>query len=156
MNNEHYLNYAVYMTSHGDYLVKVTGGYFASDAWMKGDDAYADVVGRKFGGIFGDDGKHSYCDKGNIRRLTSDEEFDKLWKSSCPLFKQNVIVVGALKKVHASRASKLSMSASFLENEKIYDFLTFGYVSHYCKPDEVPTEEEALNWAEWYLNKLSE
>jgi len=87
MNQKHYLNYAVYMTSHGDYLVKVTDGYFASDAWMKSDEAYADVVGRKFGGIFGDDGKHSYCDKMYIRRLTSDEEFEKLLSSAHPAFK---------------------------------------------------------------------
>ena len=57
MDQNHYLNYAVYMTSHGEYLVKVMGGFFASEAWMKSDEAYADIAGEKFGGIFGDDGK---------------------------------------------------------------------------------------------------
>lgn len=87
MNQEHYLNYAVYMTSHGDYLVKVTGGYFASDAWMKGDEAFGQVLGNKFGGIFGDDGKHAHCNKCNVRRLTSDEEFEQLFASAHPAFK---------------------------------------------------------------------
>lgn len=87
MNQEHYLNYAVYNNGNGDCLVKVTGGYFASDAWMKGDEAFKAIAGRKFGGIFADDGKASQCDKGNIRRLNSDEEFDNLYQSSCLFFK---------------------------------------------------------------------
>lgn len=87
MNQEHYLNYAVYNNGKEDYLVKVTSGYFASDAWMIGDEAFKAIAGRKFGGIFADDGKESQCDKGNIRRLSSDEEFDNLYQSSCLFFK---------------------------------------------------------------------
>ena len=87
MNQNHYLNYAVYMNQHGDYLVKVTGGYFASEAFRQSDEAYAEVLGDKFGGIFGDDGKHATCDKRSIRRLASDEEFNKLFESACPAFK---------------------------------------------------------------------
>lgn len=75
------------MASSSDYLVKVTGGYFASDAWMKGDKEYFDVAGTKFGGVFGDDGKKAHCDKCHIRRLQSDEEFEKLYESACPEFK---------------------------------------------------------------------
>ena len=87
MNQDHYLNYAVYNNGKEDYLVKVTSGYFASDAWMKGDEAFNDVAGRKFGGIFADDGKQSQCDKSNVRRLNSDEEFENLYQSSCLFFK---------------------------------------------------------------------
>lgn len=87
MNQDHYLNYAVYNNGKEDHLVKVTGGYFASDAWMKGDEAFKAVLGRTFGGIFADDGKKSQCDKGNVRRLNSDEEFENLYQSSCLFFK---------------------------------------------------------------------
>lgn len=87
MNQEHYLNYAVYNNGHEDCLVKVTSGYFASDAWMKGDEAFKGIAGRTFGGIFADDGKVSHCDKSNIRRLNSDEEFENLYQSSCLFFK---------------------------------------------------------------------
>lgn len=156
MNQELYLNYAVYMTSTGDYLVKVTDGYAASDAWMKGDKEYSDIAGTKFGGIFGDDGKEAHCSKFNVRRLQSDEEFKLLWEQACPRFKQNIVVVDALKKVHAVRSKQMDTSASWREYDKIEEFLMFGYVDLYCKPDEVPSEEEALQWAEWYLNKLSE
>lgn len=87
MNQDHYLNYAVYNNGKENYLVKVTGGYFASDAWMKGDEAFKAVLGHTFGGIFADDGKKSQCDKSNVRRLNSDEEFENLYQSSCLFFK---------------------------------------------------------------------
>lgn len=144
MNTQHYLNYAVYMTSHGDYLVKVEGGYFASEAFMKGDKEYNDVAGTKFGGIFGDDGKSANCSKYSIRRLASDEEFDKLWKSSCTRFKQNVIVLNALIKV----------SKGPRHYEAIREFKSFGGVDLYFDPDEIPTEESALEFAEKYLSTI--
>ena len=100
--NEIYLNYAVYKNSKGEeYLVKVMGGYFASDAWQKGDSEYSNVVGSKFGGLFGDDGQVSHCNKYSIRRLTSLEEFEKLYADSCLLFKVMLKAFEALYKVHA-------------------------------------------------------
>lgn len=102
MNQEHYLNYAVYMTSHGDYLVKVTGGYFASDAWMQSDEAFEQVLGDKFGGIFGDDGKQAHCDKRNVRRLYSDEEFEQLFASAHPAFKFAMKCLDVFKELRAS------------------------------------------------------
>lgn len=152
MNQEHYLNYAVYMTSHGDYLVKVTDGYFASDAWMNGDEAYNDILACKFGGIFGDDGKQAHCDKCKIRRLASDEEFQKLWDSSCTLFKQNVIVLDAFEKVHKEHAKTFDITSSMKERRTIETFIDCGAIVHYCEPNEIPSEKEALGFAEWYLN----
>ena len=88
MNTEIYLNYAVYYNGKNDYLVKVHGGYFASDSWMKSDEAYAQIAGRTFYGLFGDNGEVATCDKGNIRRLASDEEYNTLHNSACKRYKQ--------------------------------------------------------------------
>lgn len=107
MNREHYLNYAVYMTANGNYLVKVEPGYFASDAFMKSDEAYSSVSGSKFGGIFGDDGKRAHCDKREIRRLVSDEEFDRLYAESHLYFKVMILILNMLNKVHAEHKQSI-------------------------------------------------
>lgn len=90
LNPKRYLNYAVYTGGSKNCLVIVTSGYFASDAWMKGDTEYNDVLGSKFGGIFGDTGKEECCNKSNIRRLISDEEFENLLTTAHPALKMNV------------------------------------------------------------------
>ena len=113
MNQNHYLNYAVYMTSHGDHLVKVTDGYFASDAWMKGDEAYADVTGDKFRGIFGDDGKQATCNKSNIRRLTSDKEFSELFSAAHPAFKFAIKCLEIFGKLEKPRIEMLEAKRRF-------------------------------------------
>ena len=88
MNQYNYLNFAVWMDSNGkEHLVKARKGYFASDAFIEGDEAFSQILGEKFGGIFGDDGDVATCNRRNIRRLTSDEEFEALYKNTCECFK---------------------------------------------------------------------
>jgi hypothetical protein len=88
MNKEIYLNFAVY-NKHGiDYLVKVIGGNFASDAWMVSDEEFRKIVGRSFRGLFGDNGECSCCDKSEVRRLVSEDEYNSLRKSACLTFKR--------------------------------------------------------------------
>ena len=85
MNQEHYLNYAVWRKIvKGQIkltLIKADDGYFASRAWRISDDAYYQIIGSKFGGLFGDDGTKSWIDKHEIRRLLSDEEFLPLYQT---------------------------------------------------------------------------
>ena len=123
MDQNHYLNYAVYMTSHGEYLVKVMGGFFASEAWMKSDEAYADIAGEKFGGIFGDDGKNANCSKYNIRRLASDEEFDKLYASSCKEFKFVLKCLDIFEQLH-NNASDFNRRMRLYQAECKFEFET--------------------------------
>lgn len=88
MNQYNYLNFAVWRDSDGkEHLVKARKGYFASDAFIEGDEAFNQISGEKFGGIFGDDGDVATCNRRNIRRLTSDEEFESLYKNTCECFK---------------------------------------------------------------------
>lgn len=88
MNNYNYLNFAVWRDFNGkEYLVKARKGYFASDAFIESDKAFSQIIGEKFGGIFGDDGAVATCSRRNIRRLTSDEEFEDLYAKACECFK---------------------------------------------------------------------
>ena len=75
MEKEIYLNFAVYNKDGIDYIVNVMDGYAASDAWKISDEAYNKIAGRSFFGLFGDDGKCVCCDKGQVRRITSKEEY---------------------------------------------------------------------------------
>lgn len=88
MEKEIYLNFAVYNKDGIDYIVNVMDGYAASDAWKVSDEAYSKIAGRSFFGLFGDDGKCVCCDKGQVRRITSKEEYDRLHKFACLTFKQ--------------------------------------------------------------------
>ena len=147
MDQNHYLNYAVYMTSHGEYLVKVTEGYFASDAWMKGDGAYINVAGEKFGGIFGDDGKRAHCSKYNIRRLASDEEFDKLYASSCKEFKFVLKCLDIFEHL-CNNASDPNRQMSLYQAECKFEFDT-GIIKSILEkyPDLTPED-----WVRLYIN----
>ena len=147
MNQQHYLNYAVYMTSTGDHLVKVTGGYFASDAWMKGDAEYEQILGDKFGGIFGDDGKCAHCSKYNIRRLASDEEFDKLYASSCKEFKFVLKCLDIFERLH-NNASDLNRRMRLYQAKCKFEFET-GIIKIILEkyPDLTPED-----WVRLYTN----
>lgn len=63
------------------------GGNFASKAWTESDEKFADTLGRSFQAVTGDDGKVYNIGRDNIRRLTSDEEFETLFRSSHPAFR---------------------------------------------------------------------
>ena len=63
------------------------GGNFASKAWTESDEKFADTLGRSFQAVTGDDGKVYNIGRDNIRRLTSDEEFEALLKQAHPAFR---------------------------------------------------------------------
>lgn len=126
MEKEIYLNYAVYNNGTEDYLVHVQGGYSASDAWMKGDEEYSRIVGRKFNGLFGDNGEVSICDKGNIRRLASDEEYVALHNSACKKFKQMEKALDVMRKIHSSHSFK-DWRDRVRAYYEILSFTTYGH-----------------------------
>lgn len=99
MEKEIYLKFAVYNSSGKDYLVKVMEGYAASDAWMVSDEAFIKVAGRKFFGLFGDDGRCVCCDKGHIRRLISEDEYNSLREAACITFKRMDKALSTMDKV---------------------------------------------------------
>lgn len=120
MNEKLYLNYAVYNNGKQDYLVRVIGGYFASDAWMIGDAEYNDVAGSKFGGIFGDTGKNECCSKWNVRRLSSDEEFEKLLAKAHPALKMDVSLDLFLKRAVSLGIINKPLAAAIFHRESLY------------------------------------
>lgn len=88
MNQFNYLNYAVYMYNDGkEFIARAMKGCFASTAFIEGDKEYSEILGTKFKALFGDDGMISDAQKSHIRRLVSDEEFEKLYAESCEGFK---------------------------------------------------------------------
>lgn len=88
MSTEIYLNYCVFEASDvKPTLCKVLGGYFASDAWRKGDKEFSEVTGTKFRFLAGDDAKVYVDNKRLVRRLESDEEFEELLKKTDPAFR---------------------------------------------------------------------
>lgn len=84
MNKETYLNYGVYKDS---ILFMALGGNFASKAWTESDKKFEDTLGTSFQAITADDGKIYNIGRDNIRRLTSDEEFETLLKQAHPAFR---------------------------------------------------------------------
>ena len=103
MNQELYLNFAVWNKNvHGQIeptLIKAEKGYFASQAWMISDEAYNEIIGCKFGAIFGDDATYSWVNKSDVRRLTSEEEFKQLYEKSCLYFKVLLKVLDILEEM---------------------------------------------------------
>lgn len=84
MDKSIYLNYGVYKDN---ILFMALGGNFASKAWTESDEKFADTLGRSFQAVTGDDGKVYNIGRDNIRRLTSDEEFETLLKQAHPAFR---------------------------------------------------------------------
>lgn len=146
MNQNLYLNYAVY---NNTWLVRVTSGYFASDAWKEGDEQFSKILGTKFGGIFGDDGKKAICSKAQVRRLSSDEEYKSLLESSCLRFKNMMQILDALYQIHKEH-QKTGGFNSIKEYLNITDFEEFGYGLDIFK--EPLTVEDAKTVAKVILN----
>lgn len=104
MNKETYLNYGVYKDN---ILFMALGGNFASRAWTESDERFEDTLGTSFQAITADDGKIYNIGRDNIRRLTSDEEFETLLKQAHPAFRI-IIKIEALPKT-ISKYMKWSM-----------------------------------------------
>ena len=84
MKQETYLNYGVYKNS---ILFMALEGNFASKAWTESDEAFHQIAGTSFRACTADDGKVYNIGKYDIRRLESDEEFERLWKQAHPAFR---------------------------------------------------------------------
>ena len=127
MNQNHYLNYAVWnkVVNHHlePTLMRVNGGYFASSAWMISDEAYSKIAGTKFGGLFGDDATTSFVSKFDVRRLRSDEEFEQLYNSSCLNFKIMIKLLDLM----SSKISKLPIEAKYKAHMNMSDFKDYGH-----------------------------
>jgi hypothetical protein len=78
------------------------GGNFASKAWTESDEKFADTLGRSFQAVTADDGKVYNVGRDNIRRLTSDEEFETLLKQAHPAFRIFIKVEALPKTLHKS------------------------------------------------------
>lgn len=79
------LQFGVYKNS----LCKAESG-FAAEAWQEGDAEFNDVAAQSFIAITADDCKRWNIGRHNIRRLESQEEFDKLLEQAHPAFKRLV------------------------------------------------------------------
>lgn len=79
-------NFGVVSVNDTDILFYTVGGTFASSAWIKGDDEYNQVLGRKFSAYTADDGLEYNLDRANIRRVKDDKEFKDLLEQASPDF----------------------------------------------------------------------
>lgn len=57
----------------GEMLCVATDGYFASKAWIIGDEAFNKITGRSFGFLAGDDCLPYKEDKASFRRATNED-----------------------------------------------------------------------------------
>ena len=152
--NKIYLNYAVYTSSTcKEYLVKVFDASFASEAWLKGDKEFKEVSGTKFCGLFGDTGKEETCDKCNIRRITSIEEFNKLYNESSLMFKLVHETLNALYKIHEKHCQEAQDEIQLIyEYHKIKEFGTLGsFYFEDQKITEIPDSTWFIELAEMIL-----
>lgn len=149
MNKETYLNYGVYKDN---ILFMALGGNFASRAWTESDEKFEDTLGTSFQAITADDGKIYNIGRDNIRRLTSDEEFEILLKQAHPAFRI-FIKVEALPKT-VSKYMKWSMYQNSLyavyndmkeqyPNEDVESQLYEYYAKNYgATPEELEQEKK--------------
>lgn len=79
-------NFGVVSVNDKDILFYTVGGTFASSAWIKGDEEYNQVLGRKFSAYTADDGLEYNLDRKNIRRIKDDKEFNDLLGQASPAF----------------------------------------------------------------------
>lgn len=80
--------YAVYIGGKTICIMRVDGGSFAANAYRESDEAFHQILGSNFPGLFGDTGEYANAGKSNIRRCESEEEFNKLYSESCDIFKE--------------------------------------------------------------------
>lgn len=147
MNREHYLNFAVWNKNvHGQIeptLIKAEKSYFASKAWMISDEAYNKIAGCKFGAIFGDDATHSWVNRSDIRRLTSEEEFEQLYEKSCLYFKVMLKVLDILEGMKNQMIKSGDIPSAISLSWKILEFKSYG--PRWFKSlniSEMPSEED--------------
>lgn len=76
--------------SSGKLLCLAQEGYFASTAFIEGDERYAEVSGRSFGIITGDDGFEYKEDRSRFRRPKNMEEVEQLLERCSESFKHSV------------------------------------------------------------------
>lgn len=82
-----YQKYGVYTNDKGEeILFRAMPGTFASDAWLKSDEAYLDVAGTRFDAMTADDGKIYNIGRTNIRRIKNLLEVAKLTQKACRAF----------------------------------------------------------------------
>lgn len=103
---EIYLQFGVYKNKM---LFRADNG-FAAEAWQKSDKLFNDIAAQSFIATTADNCKQWNIGKYNIRRLESQEEFDKLLEKAHPAFKRLVDL--------------------WYLNEKVYDRIS---VEHYRK-----------------------
>ena len=127
MNQEHYLNYAVWNKIVGGkfqpVLIKAEAGYFASKAWTISDKAYGEIAGTKFGAIFGDDATSSWVTKSDVRRLASDEEFEQLYEASCLNFK---ILLKVLDTLHDMQEQLIDTRDKIIAHQRAEDLKSYA------------------------------
>lgn len=76
-----------------DILFYTQGGTFAASAWIKGDEEYQQVLGRRFEAFTADDGKEYGLNRNDIRRVKDQDEMDALWAKACDAFKFAIEVI---------------------------------------------------------------
>lgn len=119
-----------------DILFYTQGGTFAASAWIKGDEEYEQVLGRRFEAFTADDGKEYGLNRNDIRRVKDQEEMDALWAKACDAFKFAIEIsqfkVGG---INMNKWRILEMGY-----EKVKEILQVG------------TYEEVLEAAKQYIN----
>lgn len=83
--DEIYLHFGVYK----DQLFRADNG-FSAEAWQKSDELFNDIAAQSFMATTADDCKQRNIERYDIRRLESQEEFDKLLEKAHPAFKRLV------------------------------------------------------------------
>lgn len=156
MDKELYLNFAVYNNGKTDYLVKANDSHFASEAWMESDEKYYQISGTKFSGLFGDTGKCQTCDKMYIRRLSSNEEYHELYKSSCLMFKQMMKLFEIMERMlHEHDWSTIGGQIVAYQNMIMFSMFGSAILADYA--DVNPDDPENKDWFEKvafaFLNK---
>lgn len=149
MNKNTYLNYGVYKDN---ILFMALGGNFASKAWTESDEKFEDTLGTSFQAITADDGKIYNIGRDNIRRLTSDEEFEALLKDAHPAFRIFIKVealpktIGKYMQWSMYRNSLYAVYNDLKEkypNEDVESQLYEYYAKNYgATPEELEQEEK--------------
>lgn len=119
-----------------DILFYTQGGTFAASAWIKGDEEYEQVLGRRFEAFTADDGKEYGLNRNDIRRVKDQEEMDALWAKACDAFKFAIEI--SQFKVGGINMNKWRILE--IGYEKVKEILQVG------------TYEEVLEAAKQYIN----
>jgi hypothetical protein len=121
-----------------DILFYTQGGTFAASAWIKGDEEYQQVLGRRFEAFTADDGKEYGLNRNDIRRVKDQDELNSLWAKACDAFKFAI-------EISQFKAGGISNDLTK------YRILDMGYEKA-KEALQVGTYEEALEAAKQYIN----